>query len=189
MKRFGLWGFVLGSVLLYGCAGTGGQQMAPVEERGPGAEEEAAMAAEERAAEEAAAAEAGAAQVGGEFAGSPLEDPDSPLSNQTVYFDFDSAEIRPEDKELLAAHAEFLAANPEVSVVLEGHTDERGSREYNLALGERRAKAVQQLLTLQGAARDQVEVVSFGEERPAAAGHDESAWAQNRRVELVYSGY
>lgn len=187
MKRFGIWILVMGSVLLYGCAGMTERDPGevPVEERGPSAEEEAAMAAEE----EAAGAEAGGARVGGEFTGSPLEDPDSPLSNQVVYFDFDSAEIRAEDKELLANHAEFLADNPEVSVVLEGHTDERGSREYNLALGERRAKAVQRLLVLQGAARDQMEVVSFGEERPAARGHDESAWAQNRRVELVYSGY
>jgi len=188
MKRFGLWMLVMGSVLLYGCAGMTERppEEVPVEERGPSAEEQAAMAAEEEAAE---GAEAGAAEMGGEFAGSPLEDPDSELSERVVYFAFDSADIRSEGKELLAAHAEFLANNPDVSVVLEGHTDERGSREYNLALGERRAKSVQKYLVLQGAGRDQLEVVSFGEERPVATEHNESAWALNRRVELVYSGY
>ena len=187
MKRNAFWTLILGSVLLYGCAGTA--ERAPVEERGPSAEEQAAMAAEEQAAKEAEGAEAGGAEMGGEFTGSPLEDPDSELSERVVYFAFDSSEIRSEGKELLSAHAEFLANNPDVSVVLEGHTDERGSREYNLALGERRAKSVQKYLVLQGAARDQLEVVSFGEERPVATEHNESAWALNRRVELVYSGY
>ncbi len=118
-----------------------------------------------------------------------LNDPQSPLSRRVIYFDFDSAELSSEDRALLAAHAEFLAAHPDVTVVLEGHADERGTREYNMALGERRARAVMQLLVLQGMRREQAQTISFGEERPVALGHDEEAWRLNRRVELLYSGY
>ena len=86
----------------------------------------------------------------------------------------------------MAAHARYLAANPTVRVRLEGHTDERGSREYNIGLGERRAQAVRRALLLQGATETQLSTVSYGAERPAAAGSNEAAWAQNRRVEIVY---
>ena len=186
MRALRLWVWVLAAVLVHGCAGMGGERPdggAPVEDR------EGAAAAEGAGAEGAEGAAAAGAEMGGEFAGSPLDDPDSPLSTRVVYFEFDSSEVRAEDRELLATHAGYLADHPEVSVVLEGHTDERGSREYNLALGERRAKAVQRILVLNGAAQDQLQVVSFGEERPVATGHDESAWSLNRRVELIYSGY
>jgi peptidoglycan-associated lipoprotein len=124
----------------------------------------------------------------GAFEGNELNDPDSPLSNRVVYFDYDSAQVREQDVATLEAHAEYLAENPDVSVTLEGHTDERGAREYNLALGERRALSIRQILMLQGAMREQFRVVSFGEERPAADGSNESAYAQNRRVEIKYSG-
>lgn len=134
-------------------------------------------------------AETGGAQVGGGFTGSELNNPDSPLAKRVIYFEFDSSEISQEARDLISAHAKYLADHPEVSVVLEGHTDERGSREYNLALGERRARAVERLMTLQGVAQNQLQVISFGEERPVALGHDESAWRLNRRVELLYSGY
>lgn len=131
----------------------------------------------------------GGAQLGGEFGASPLTDPASPLAKRVIYFAFDSSEVTSEGRELIASHARYLVQNPEISVVLEGHADERGSREYNLALGERRAKAVERLMTLQGVASNQLQVISFGEERPVAFGHDESAWRLNRRVELLYSGY
>ena len=108
------------------------------------------------------------------------------LATRVVYFEFDSSEIRGTGVELVAAHARFLAANPATRVRLEGHTDERGSREYNIGLGERRAQAVRRALMLQGALDGQLSTVSYGEERPAAAGHDEEAWAKNRRVEIVY---
>lgn len=120
--------------------------------------------------------------------GHPLDDPDSVLSQTVVYFDFDSSNIRAEDRPVLEAHAQFLADDPSASVVLEGHADERGSREYNIGLGERRANGVRRLLTLLGSSDGQVRSVSYGEERPAGLGHDESSWAQNRRVELRYSG-
>lgn len=110
------------------------------------------------------------------------------LETRVIYFDFDSSVIKSEFQNVLAAHAEYIAGHPDITVVLEGHADERGSREYNIALGERRAKAVQQVLTLQGVAQKQLQVISFGEERPVALGHDESAWSLNRRVELLYSG-
>lgn len=104
----------------------------------------------------------------------------------TFYFDFDTAEIKAESRDVLAAHARYLSSNPNVNVRLEGHTDERGTKEYNLALGERRANAVQRFLVVNGADRSQIETVSYGEEKPAAMGSNESAWAQNRRVELIF---
>jgi len=115
-------------------------------------------------------------------------DSEEALSKRVIYFEFDSSVVKSEYQDVLAAHAEYIAGHPDISVVLEGHADERGSREYNIALGERRAKAVQQLLTLQAVAQKQLQVISFGEERPVALGHDESAWSLNRRVELLYSG-
>ncbi len=110
------------------------------------------------------------------------------LSRTTIYFAYDSSEIAPEFRDLLRAHGNYLASHPEIRITIEGHTDERGSREYNLALGERRAYAVRQLLMLQGVAPNQLEVISFGEERPAAYEHDESAWRLNRRAVLRYPG-
>ncbi len=108
------------------------------------------------------------------------------LSTTVFYFDFDQAVIKPEAFEALQAHASFLAGNPSSAVRLEGHADEQGTREYNIALGERRAKAVESFLLANGAQAGQIEVVSFGEERPVDAGHSESSWAQNRRVEVIY---
>jgi len=108
------------------------------------------------------------------------------LAKRTVYFDFDSSEIKGEGTDIVAAHAKYLAAHPMARVRLEGNTDERGSREYNIGLGERRSQSVRRALLLQGAGDAQLSTVSYGEERPAAAGHDETAWAKNRRVEIVY---
>ncbi len=105
---------------------------------------------------------------------------------QTVfYFDFDIAEFKPADRETLTFHARDLAANPNKRVRLEGHADERGTREYNLALGERRANSILNYLIVNGASRSQIEVVSYGEERPAQAGQSENAYSRNRRVEIV----
>lgn len=108
------------------------------------------------------------------------------LSQLLVYFDYDRSDIKPEFNAMLAAHGQYLAANPNVQVRLEGHTDERGSREYNIGLGERRAQAVRRALLLQGASASQITTVSYGEERPAVLGSDEEAWSLNRRVEIVY---
>ena len=103
----------------------------------------------------------------------------------TIRFDYDSSEIKAEYAPLITAQAKRLSAERRASVRLEGHTDERGSAEYNVALGERRAQAVKKALLLQGAVESQLSTVSYGEERPVADGHDEAAWAQNRRVEIV----
>jgi len=110
------------------------------------------------------------------------------LGKTTIYFDFDSSEIKAEFASAIAAHGKRLAADRGLKVRLEGNTDERGSAEYNVALGERRAQAVKRALLLQGATEGQLTTVSYGEERPVAEGHDETAWAQNRRVEIAYLG-
>lgn len=107
------------------------------------------------------------------------------LDTTTFYFDFDVAEFQPSDRETLVYHARYLAENPNVNYRLEGHADERGTREYNLALGERRANSIRDFLIVNGASRSQLETVSYGEERPAVRGQTEEAYAQNRRVEIV----
>jgi peptidoglycan-associated lipoprotein len=107
-------------------------------------------------------------------------------AQRVIYFDYDSSDIRGDFTEVIAAHGRFLAGNATVRVRLEGHSDERGSREYNIALGERRAQTVKRALALQGVQESQVAVVAYGEERPAATGSDENAWSKNRRVEIVY---
>ena len=127
----------------------------------------------------------GAAGASGVYA-AQLNDPNSVLYSKVVYFDFDKSDIRPEFVDTLRAHAAFLANNPAVKVSIEGHCDERGSREYNIGLGERRANAVQSFFAAEGVAASQMSTISYGEERPAVPGHDESAWAQNRRGVLVY---
>ena len=103
-----------------------------------------------------------------------------------VYFDYDSYTVKPEFQSLIDAHARFLKANPARRVSIEGHTDERGGREYNLALGQKRSEAVRRALALLGVGDSQVEAVSFGKEKPAVQGGGEAAWAQNRRAEISY---
>ena len=113
--------------------------------------------------------------------------PDGPLGSQRIiYFDYDSSDIRSEYAEVVAAHGKFLSSNAPVRVRLEGHSDERGTREYNIGLGERRAQTVRRALMLQGVQESQISTVSYGEERPAAIGSDENAYSKNRRVEIVY---
>ncbi len=130
---------------------------------------------------------AGAASAASAAADEEAAGPQSGLlATRLVYFDFDSAEIKGAGTDVVAAHAKYLASHPAIRVRLEGHTDERGSREYNIGLGERRAQSVRRALLLQGATDAQISTVSYGEERPVALGHDETAWAKNRRVEIVY---
>ncbi len=116
------------------------------------------------------------ASRGGAWTGNPLDNPDSPLSTRTIYFDFDKSDIR----------AEYLVSNPSMSLTVEGHCDERGSREYNIGLGERRASAIKRFLEAEGVRDSQVNTISYGEERPVDEAHHEAAWAMNRRGELVY---
>jgi peptidoglycan-associated lipoprotein len=120
---------------------------------------------------------------GGEY----LDDPSAGELGTVIYFDYDSSEVRPADQDVVARHAMQLGNDPMSRVRLEGHADERGSREYNIGLGERRAQAVRQLLLIQGVSASQIATVSFGEERPAAFGSDETDYSQNRRVEFKYT--
>ena len=113
-------------------------------------------------------------------------DPSAEELAHVIYFDFDSSELRSEDTDLVARHAMQLAQNGGMRVRLEGHADERGSREYNIGLGERRSQTVRRMLLIQGATASQISTVSFGEERPVATGSDEASWSQNRRVEIKY---
>ena len=142
------------------------------------------------AVEEGTSADGGAVTTGvgagGSFSDYSLNDPNSPLSRRVIYFEYDSAEITSSDQELLVQHAGYLVANPGQHITLEGNTDERGSREYNIALGERRADAVKRLMAAEGAAPGQLSTVSYGEERPAALGTGEEAMSLNRRVEIRY---
>lgn len=116
---------------------------------------------------------------------SEYNDPNSPQP-KIIYFTLDSSDIQPDFIPVMQAHAQYLVANPSLHVLLEGNTDERGSREYNIALGEERARSVANKLMAQGVSETQIQIVSYGEEKPAAMGSDESAWEQNRRVEIVY---
>ncbi|MFE8071464.1 peptidoglycan-associated lipoprotein Pal [Marinobacteraceae bacterium S3BR75-40.1] len=169
-----------------GCSSTGGTQ-------------EGAAGSDVQPVDQAGGGEVYGAEGGGDVTSSEMEEQKTAAEKEmqqqqqaklrevrTVYFDFDSAEIRAESRDVLMAHAQFLANNPSVNVVLQGHTDERGTKEYNLALGERRAKAVQRFLVVNGADNSQLETVSYGEERPAVMGNTEEAYAKNRRVEIIY---
>lgn len=149
-----------------------GSELAPVTEAGQGTAGEGSTmsAAEERPA----------------WSGSPLENPESPLYTKVIYFDYDVDQVRSDYYEVVVAHGEYLATNPAVTVTLEGHADERGSREYNIALGERRANSVRQILLAQGVSDSQIITISYGEERPAVIGGNEASWSQNRRAVLLY---
>lgn len=123
---------------------------------------------------------------GSAVSGNPLKDPSNILSKRSVYFELDSNVVKEEFKPVVAAHARYLQQNRAAKMTVQGNADERGSREYNLALGQRRADAVKQAMMLLGAQSDQIETVSFGEEKPKATGHDEASWYENRRADLVY---
>lgn len=118
--------------------------------------------------------------------GPEFSDPNNPLSKSTIYFMLDSSQVQDDFVPVVAAHAQYLASHPSQHVVLEGHADERGSPEYNIALGEQRAKSVANMLKVQGVSESQLELVSYGEEKPAVFGSDEGSWERNRRVELRY---
>jgi len=161
------------AILIAGCSSTpdtSGQDGAPVETRGGGV------------------STVTAGGVDGGRLPAVLTDPKSILSKRSVYFDFDKYEVRDEYKDLVTAHAKFLADNRQFKMLIQGNTDDRGSREYNLALGQKRADAIKKMLTLLGAREEQVESVSLGEEKPKNEGQNEAAWAENRRGDMLYSG-
>jgi peptidoglycan-associated lipoprotein len=120
--------------------------------------------------------------------GDPLKDPGNILSKRSIFFDLDSNLVKEEYKPIVAAHARYLQERRAAKMRVEGNADERGSREYNIALGQRRADAVKQMMQLLGAQASQIETVSFGEEKPRCTGSEESCWSQNRRGDIVYIG-
>ena len=168
--------WMLSLTLLTGCPST------------PSKDADASAAEAARAKADAQAQiEGKGADMDGGVTSMSLDDPASPLSKRVIYFDYDSSALSDEGRELVELHARYLSDNPDTRMVLEGHTDERGSREYNIALGERRAAAVQKIMQLLGVAPAQLQAISFGEERPIDPGHVEAAWQANRRVELLYT--
>lgn len=120
--------------------------------------------------------------------GAAFSDPANPLSTRTVYFMYDSSQVQQDFVRVISAHAQYLVNHPAQRIILEGHADERGSREYNIALGEQRAKSVLKMMKFQGVGTHQIEVVSYGEEKPDSDGINEASWQLNRRVEISYQG-
>jgi len=185
-RNVGIWGVVfLAAIMLVnlGCAKKAAQvaQPAPAVAAGPSdAERRAREEAERRAREEA---ERRRRIAESQLAARPTVTPGSSVM-QPVYFDFDKSTIRDDSKAVLARNAEWLRTNPQVRVQVEGHADERGTEEYNLALGERRAEAVKSYLTSLGIESNRLHTISYGEERPVDPGHGETAWSKNRRSEF-----
>jgi peptidoglycan-associated lipoprotein len=179
-----LWAVLIAS-LLAACASTQTPEQQPpaaVEDRGAGKPGATARPVETR-------------PIGGvDLTGRPgtgasaLKDPNNILSKRSVYYDFDKYDVKDEYKPMIEAHAKYLRENGATRMLIQGNTDERGSREYNIALGQRRSESVKRMLLLLGGREDQIEAVSLGEEKPRAAGASEEAWAQNRRSDMLYPG-
>lgn len=169
------------ALILTACGTTG--QQATVEDR----TEDQAATAPVTPAPTAESTGVGTGDVSGSaLAADPRKDPASPLSKRSVYFDFDSYVVKDEYRSMLEAHAGYLRSKSDARLILQGNADERGSREYNLALGQKRAEAVRKALAVMGVSNAQVEAISFGEEKPRNSGSNESAYAENRRADLVY---
>lgn len=169
----GLSACLLGMLFLAGCAGQD-------------VKDQPKAAIEERTATQAGANAKSAGQQS--VTANPLKDPNNILSKRSVYYDFDKYDVKAEYKPMVEAHAKYLAGNKGAKVAVQGNCDERGSREYNIALGNHRADSVRKMMNVMGASDSQIEVVSFGEEKPRATCHDESCWKENRRSDIVYQG-
>jgi peptidoglycan-associated lipoprotein len=171
---------------LAGCSSTPTQDAAPVEDRAAGAATTGAAGA--TTAGTTGAGVSGTATPGAAAGSNPLTDPASPLSKRSVYFDYDQYVIKDQYRPVIESHAKYLQANRNARITIQGNTDERGTREYNIALGQKRADALKKLMVLLGANESQIETVSFGKEKPRRDGHDEASWAENRRDDIVYAG-
>lgn len=130
----------------------------------------------------------GTGMLNGTSSFNPLTDPNNILSQRSVFFDFDSFTVSPDYRDMLSAHAKYLTNNQQATIIIQGNTDNRGTAEYNLALGQKRAEAVKRNMNLLGIPDNQIETVSFGKERPRELGHSEEMWAKNRRADIVYTG-
>ena len=172
------------AVLLAACATSSDTQPgAAVEEQKPGA-----SATQPGGAESRPVAPSGVGSAAGASPFAALKDPNSPLSKRSVYFDYDKFEIQDQYRPLVEAHARFLRDNPTAKMLIQGNADERGSREYNVGLGQRRSESLKKMLTLLGAKDSQIESVSLGEEKPSCTEHNEDCWAKNRRDDMLYNG-
>jgi peptidoglycan-associated lipoprotein len=176
-----LYPLIVAAVLALGACATEEQKPAPTESTTPGAKPPSAV--QTPAVKPVDATKAPAASP---FAA--LKDPNNILSKRSVYYDYDKFDVKNEYRSMVEAHAKFLRENPSAKMLIQGNTDERGSREYNVGLGQRRSDGVKKMLVLLGAREDQVESVSLGEEKPQDAGHSEDAWSKNRRCDMLYSG-
>ena len=172
------------AALLAGCSSSPTQEQEPagVEDRKP-----AATGADTQPVKKPAIASVDLT-AGKKPAMSVLTDPNSILSKRSIFYDLDKYDVRDEFKTLVEAHARYLRDNPRAKILIQGNTDERGSREYNLALGQRRSEGVKRMMMLLGVKEDQIEAVSLGEEKPRAQGSSEEAWTQNRRSDILHSG-
>jgi peptidoglycan-associated lipoprotein len=180
----------LAAAILAGCASQETQPEAPIDDKGAAgatATPGTTTAPLTGGAVGGSGVGSGAAGAGGAGAAA-LRDPNNILSKRSIYFEYDSFVVQEQYKPIVEAHARYLVANRGARATLQGHADERGSREYNIALGQKRADAVKRMMTLLGAQEVQIETVSFGEEKPKNMGHDESAWTENRRVDIVHAG-
>jgi peptidoglycan-associated lipoprotein len=174
---------VLVALTLSACGTTGGTQATVEDRTGSG------TAGTAQGTETTGVSSSGVAgnATGGQYSGDPRKDPASLLSNRSVYFDYDSFVVKNEYRPMLEAHAGYLMSKRDARVILQGNADERGSREYNLALGQKRAEAVRKALAVLGVGDAQMEAISFGEEKPRDESHTEAAYAENRRTDVVYS--
>ena len=184
MRKWIIAGAVV--AVLAGCSSTPPQTAAPVEERVPtaGTAGSTGGATTTGTTNTGVSGTANAAARGG----NPLKDPSSPLSKRSVYFDYDEFVIKDQYRSIVESHARYLQANRNAKVTIQGNTDERGTREYNIALGQKRAEALKKVMLLLGATDAQIETVSFGKEKPRSEGHDETSWTENRRADIVYAG-
>ena len=178
----------IAAVFLAGCASQETQPEAPIDDKGAATASAGGATTSGVGGSGVGGTTASGGAVGTGAGGSPLRDPANILSKRSVYFDYDSFVVKDEFRPLVEAHARYLVANRGTRMIVQGNTDERGSREYNIALGQKRADAVKRTMTLLGAQEAQIESVSFGKEKPKNPGHDESAWAENRRADIVYAG-
>ncbi|HEY5307665.1 MAG TPA: peptidoglycan-associated lipoprotein Pal [Casimicrobiaceae bacterium] len=183
MKNF------LAAIITVACfaalAGCSTQPSAPVDDQSTAA---AAAAAAKSGTTTSGATTSGISGTPAGTGGNPLKDPNNVLSKRSVYFEYDSFVVEDKYKAMIESHSKYLAGNKAAKVTLQGNTDERGSREYNIALGQKRAEAVKRVMVLMGAQDVVIETVSYGKEKPKREGHDEAAWAENRRVDIVYFG-
>ena len=177
---------ILFSLALAACSGgpVSEQDAASVEERAPSAAQAGGATAKPVPQGQVAKVDL-TAKPGAQ---SPLTDPRNILSRRSIFYELDSYDVKDQHKELVEAHARYLRDNPRSKMLIQGNTDERGSREYNVGLGQRRSEGVKRMLLLLGAKEDQIESVSLGEEKPRAEGQGEAAWSQNRRSDILYQG-